>query len=111
MPGTRNNTKPTEGTLLDLDALMAKRVLAPKPVKLVGETYHVRTDLTGAEVTEYFRLANAKKDVEAIALLLVNGEGAAEINAVLETLPREHMNLVVQELMVAAGVVVGVSSS
>lgn len=110
MPGTRNNITPIEN-ILDLDALLAKRVLAPKPVKLAGKTYMVRTDLTGSEVGRYFQLANDKKDVEALALLLVDGKGAKEINALLETLPRDHMNIVVRELMVAAQIVNGVTAT
>ena len=51
------------------------------------------------------------KDVEALALLLVDGKGAEEINALLETLPRDHMNIVVRELMVAAQVVNGVTTA
>jgi hypothetical protein len=111
MPGTQNNTAALAQDTLDLDALLAKRVLAPKPVKLAGKTYMVRTDLTGAEVTKYFELANEKKDVEGLALLLVGGKGAKEINALLEKLPREHMNIVVRELMVAAQIVIGTSEA
>jgi hypothetical protein len=113
MPGTpRNNSKkvhPILGDVLDLDALISKRVLAPKPVRLAGKTYMVRTNLTGTEVTDYYKLAGDKRDTEALALLV--GDDAAELNALLETLPREHMNIVVRELMVASGIVIGVSAT
>jgi hypothetical protein len=111
MPGTQNNANPLVQSTLDLDALLASRVLSPKPVKLAGKTYMVRTDLTGAETAKYFKLANDKKDVEAIALLLVDGQGAKEINALLDKLPREHMNIVLRELMLAAQVAVGTSEA
>jgi hypothetical protein len=103
--GAQNNGSP-----LDLDALLATRMLEPKPVKLDGHVYSVRTDLTGAEVTKYFALANDKKDVEGLAIL-VGARDAKKLNGVLEKLPRAHMVLVVNELMVAAGIVNGVSQA
>lgn len=100
----------TQGAPIDLDALLATRMLEPKPVKLDGYTYSVRTNLTGAEVTKYFALANEKKDVEGLTLL-VGARDAKKLNAVLEKLPHAHMVLVVQEFMVAAGIVNGVSQA
>lgn len=99
----------TQGAPIDLDALLATRMLEPKPVKLGGYTYSVRTDLTGAEVTKYFALASEKKDVEGLTLLV--GRDAKKLNAALEKLPHAHMVLVVQEFMVAAGIVNGVSQA
>lgn len=98
------------GTVLDFDKLLAGRLLEPKSVKLAGHVYTVRTDLTGAEVTRYFALANEKKDEEALALI-VGTKDAKKLNGVLNGLPRDHMNLVVQELMVTAGIVNGVSQA
>src|SRR5687767_9844968 len=92
------------GNILDLDALLATRLLKPKPVKLQGHTYQVRTDLTGDQVVEYFKLADAKEDVKALTIL-VGSASAKKLNSVLQKLPREHMNLVVREFMVAAGIV------
>lgn len=91
----------------DLDALLAAKSLAPQPVKLGGHTYNVRTDLTGAEVVEYFKLANSGKDVEGLALL-VGKVAAKKLNAFLNSLPQKHMVMIVNELMVTAGVVNGV---
>lgn len=100
----------TNGHVLDLDALLAGRLLKPKPVKLLGHTYQVRTDLTGAQVTEYFKLVNDGEEVEALTLL-VGRTGAKKLDAALKKLPREHMNLVVREIMIAAGIVVGTSEA
>lgn len=100
----------TQGVPVDLDALLATRMLEPKPVKLGGYTYSVRTNLSGAEVTKYFALANEKKDVEGLALL-VGLRDAKKLHAALEKLPHAHMVLVVQEFMVAAGIVNGVSQA
>lgn len=100
----------TQGALnniRDLDALLAAKSLLPQPVKLGGSTYNVRTDLTGAEITEYFKLANSGKDVEGLALL-VGTVPARKLNAYLEKLPQAHMVLAVNELMAIAGVVNGV---
>lgn len=91
----------------NLDALLAKRLLKPKPVRLAGHVYSVRTDLTGAEVVKYFALADEKKDEEALALV-VGAKDAKKLNGVLAGLPRDHMNAVVQEIMVLAGIVNGV---
>lgn len=101
---------PSNGSPLDLDALLATRMLEPKPVKLNGYTYKVRTDLTGAEVTKYFALAAEKKDVEGLALL-VGTRDAKKLNAALEKLPHAHMVLAVNEFMVAAGIVNAVSQA
>lgn len=103
--GAQNN-----GSSVDLDALLATKMLEPKQVKLDGYVYSVRTDLTGVEVLKYFALANDKKDVEGLALL-VGARDAKKLNAVLTKLPHAHMTLVVQEFMVAAGIVNGVSQA
>src|SRR5688500_14568144 len=100
----------TNGNILDLDSLLAGRLLKPKPVKLKGYTYQVRTDLTGPQVAEYFKLVNNGEDVQALTML-VGAASAKKLNAVLEALPREHMNLAVQEIMLAAGVVNGTSQA
>jgi hypothetical protein len=100
--GASNNT----GSIHDLDALLAKRILKPKPVRLAGHVYSVRTDLTGAEVVKYYALADEKKDEEALALI-VGAEDAKKLNSVLNDLPRDHMNAAVQEIMVLAGVANG----
>lgn len=100
--GASNNIS----TIHDLDALLAKRILKPKSVRLAGHVYSVRTDLTGEEVVRYFALADQKKDEEALALI-VGARDAKKLNGVLTGLPRDHMNAVVQEIMVLAGVVNG----
>lgn len=100
--GASNDT----ASIYDLDALLAKRILKPKAVRLAGHIYQVRTDLTGAEVVKYFALADEKKDEEALALV-VGAKDAARLNGILADLPRDHMNAVVQEIMVLAGLVNG----
>ena len=48
MQGTRNNTQ--AGGAVDLDALLAERLLRPASVKVGGRSWKVRTNLTGREV-------------------------------------------------------------
>lgn len=98
------------GEVLDLDALLAKRLLKPKPVRLGGHTYQVRTDLTGKQVTEYFALVNGGEALKALTLL-VGVAAAKKLHVALEKLPRGHMVLALQEIMVAAGVAVGTSQA
>jgi hypothetical protein len=95
------------GNALDLDALLASKSLQPQPVKLGGHTYNVRTDLTGAEITKYFALANSGKDVEGLTMLV--GKDAKKLDTFLNSLPQKHMVMAVNELMAIAGVVNGVS--
>jgi hypothetical protein len=103
MPGTRNNgTNPLIVPTLDLDALLAEASLEPRPVKLMGKTYHVRRDLTGTQVTEYWKLVREGKDVDALAMIVT---APVMLNKILEKLPREHMLIVVREIMQAAGLV------
>lgn len=87
--------------VIDLDALLASRSLDPVPVKLGGKTYMVRRDLTGTEAAQYYTLINEGKDVDALALLVSNAP--VMLNKALEKLPRQHMILVVQKMMEAAG--------
>lgn len=107
---TTQGAQTQNGNVLDLDALLAKRLLKPKPVKLGGYTYQVRTDLTGEQVTKYFELVNSDESVKALTLL-VGATAAKKLYAALEKLPREHMNLAIQEFMIAAGIVVGTSKA
>lgn len=100
-------TQGAPNNIRDLDALLASKSLEPQPVKLGGHTYNVRTNLTGAEITEYFALANSGKDVEGLSIL-VGKTAARKLNAYLEKLPQAHMVLAVNELMAIAGVVNGV---
>lgn len=95
---------PTVSTL-DLDALLAKRLLTPAPVTLGGHTYQVRTDLTPAEATEYLRLAAARRDVEAFTLLV--GEDGQRLNDALDALPVQHLGLAVRAIMRASVVLAG----
>lgn len=107
---TTQGAQTQNGNVLDLDALLAKRSLEPKPVKLGGYTYKVRTDLTGEQVAKYFKLVNEGESLAALTLL-VGATAAKKLYAALDKLPRGHMNLVVQEFMVAAGIVNGTSQA
>ncbi|WHT21021.1 hypothetical protein N8J89_08120 [Crossiella sp. CA-258035] len=109
MQGTRNTRRKTGNVsnVIDLDALLAKRLLKPVPTVLGGHTYQVRTDLTGAEITEYFSLTGEGKDVEALTLL-VGADDAERLNTALADLPQAHMTLVVRKIMTSAGVIRGV---
>jgi hypothetical protein len=89
--------------VLDLDQLLAERELTPVPVKLGGKNYMVRRDLTSAEVAEFYKLCNEGKDVDALAVLVANAP--VMLNKALEKLPRQHMILVLQKMMEAAGLI------
>lgn len=103
MPGTRNNVNPLVRPELDLDALLSQHSLDPKPIRLGGKTYQIRRDLTGVEVTEYWKLVRDGKDVEALGLI---ASAPAMLNKALERLPYEHMKLALQKIMEAAGLVI-----
>lgn len=85
---------------IDLDVLLAKVDLSPVPVVLKGHTYQVRRDLTGEETVECFRLIDASKDAEALAMLV--GEDGEQLNMAFEKLPRQHMVLAVQQFLALA---------
>lgn len=86
---------------VDLDAMLAEKVLLPAPVTLKGKTYMVRTDLTSPEVTLYLRLVAADKELEGYQLLLGAEEGK-QLQADLHTLPRIHQRLVSREILLAS---------
>lgn len=91
---------------IDLDALLAARTLAPRPVKFRGHTYAVRTDLTPAEVVRYHQLAQANEDAEAFAIL-VGAEDAARLDAALNAIPTQHVRAAVRGLLDATGCFTG----
>jgi hypothetical protein len=88
--------------ILDLDALLAERSLEPRPVKLGGHTFKVRTDLSGAEVIRYFALARASQDKEALALLVAT-EDVDALRTALMGVPDKLFVFAMQQIMLAAG--------
>lgn len=124
--GTPNHSRLV--SLVDLDALLAARSLAPVPVKLGGATYQVRTDLTGAETQRFINLMTLGFDAQAFTILvgtkaeraaldkafaehlragdkkveLPAGKAAARLDAYLDTLPRMHQALVSSRIMHAS---------
>jgi hypothetical protein len=100
--GARKNASPLR-VGIDLDEMMAARLLKPVPVTLKGKTYMVRTDLTSAEVMLYIRLGQADKNEEAYSLL-VGAEDAVTLVGVLTDLPKLHQKLVAAEFARASKV-------
>lgn len=99
MQGTQNNdTNPLVREVVDLDALLVERSLEPVPMKLGGKTFKVRTDLTGEECTQFIKLVNDEKDLEAFTIL-VGKRDAVVLNNLMDKMPREHAALVSSHLM------------
>ncbi|RTL65906.1 MAG: hypothetical protein EKK42_20385 [Pseudonocardiaceae bacterium] len=88
--------------MMDLDAQLDQIDVAPKTVKLGGQHFTVRRDLTQVEAARYFELVNSQSDVDALSIL-VGGADGARLNALLEALPRPRMTTAVQQLMRIAG--------
>lgn len=104
--GTRNSKSPLVSVdTLDFDALLAERSLEPKPVNLKGRTFYVRTDLTGQEMADYFRLTRAAEDRDVEALSILVGDDATDLNGILNWLPQKHMVFIVRKIMEAAGLI------
>lgn len=124
--GTHNHSRLV--SIVDLDELLAKRSLAPVPVKLGGTTYAVRTDLTAAESNHVLSLMKKKLDAqgftfvvgskpERAALLkaiaasergeevdLPAGRMAAKLNEYIDSLPQIHQALVTSRILAATKV-------
>lgn len=98
---TETNGHPLLGNLVDLDAMIDAVELKPVPMKLGGQVYEIRTDLTNREMAEYWRLTGLNEDIEALTVIVVSN--AADLSAYLDSLPQKHVNLVVQRILVAAG--------
>lgn len=88
--------------ILNLDAELDALDLSPVPMQIGGKVYLVRRDLTGSEINQYWELARAQKDVEALAVL-VGAEDGATLSAVLDALPHQKMQLVLKRVMITAG--------
>lgn len=87
--------------VLDLDAMLAGRLLDPKPVKLGGHVYNVRTDLTPAELLLYQQYAAQGNDIDAWRILV--GEDAVELERQLNATPAQHVTAVVGKLLKITG--------
>lgn len=90
--------------LMDLDAQLDAIDVSPKQVKLGGQTFNVRRDLTQVEVGNYFTLVNEQRDQEALAIL-VGAVDAPRLNDLVGALPRPRMVKAIQELMKVAGLI------
>lgn len=124
--GTHNHSR--LASIVDLDELLAKRSLAPVPVKLGGTTYSVRTDLTAAESNHVLSLMKKHLDAqgftlvvgskpERVALLkaiaaseggepvdLPAGRMATKLNEYIDSLPQIHQALVTSRILSATRV-------
>lgn len=90
---------------LNLDDLLGKIDVTPKPVRLGGRVYMVRRDLTAAEASTCIRLINEGKELEATALLV--GDDAVALDATISALPRQHQLVASQHLLQVAGIMAG----
>lgn len=83
MQGTQINGVEAGG-VVDLDALLASRLLQPAPVMLCGRTWPVHTDLTGTEVIRCLALYNTNDIPGVLTFLVGTSEERAAINAAFD---------------------------
>lgn len=102
---TQGSPALTSAGEIDLDAISAEVDLTPVPVRLAGQAYQVRRDLTGPEVQRFWSLSAAKDDQAALRMLV--GDAAAQLDAVLNQMPNQRMLAVMRAILVAAGLVEG----
>lgn len=108
-------------TAIDLDAMVADRTLEPVPIRLFGEEWKLRRDLTPNEAADWLNKLNADTvtvervfDGETVEVE-VDGEAAAwgillgdldlgiRLNDILLDKPREHVRIIGQECIRRAG--------
>lgn len=107
-----NPSTDAAGGALDLDALLATRLLMPAPVQLGGHTYYVRTDLTASETAECVKLfTGGGKDVDGFAILLGNAEDAVRMDTFLAALPKQLLRPTTTALMRASVVLADYTTS
>ncbi|ATE56144.1 hypothetical protein GCM10010428_49690 [Actinosynnema pretiosum subsp. pretiosum] len=102
MPATRKSAQPAD--VEDLGALVVARQLTPAPKRLFGLDFAVRRDLTPEEYVEYWHTVSKGQDAASLAMLLTEPALAEQLNAQLDVLPREHMNVILARIMRTAGV-------
>lgn len=90
---------------LNLDDLLGKVDVSPKPVRLGGHVYHVRRDLTSAEATTCLQLINSGKELEATAMLV--GDDAVTLDQALRELPHARREIASQHILSVAGLIPG----
>lgn len=88
---------------LDLDAELGEIDLSPVPVRLAGEVWRVRRDLSVAEVRQFWEHAATKDDAACLGILLGDKTRGAKLNTVLEELPHQRQKLALRRLMATAG--------
>jgi hypothetical protein len=82
MQGTQTNGVEAGG--VDLDALLASRMLHRVPVTLGGRAWKVRTDLTGTEVIRSLALYNTSDWFGLFTMLVGTDDEVAALNAAFE---------------------------
>lgn len=82
MQGTQNNTQ--AGGAINLDALLATRMLKRTAVVLGGRTWNVRTDLTGTEVIRCLAFYNTSDYSGLFTLLVGSDDEVKTLNAALD---------------------------
>lgn len=73
----------SNGTLFDLDALLATRLLEPVAMKLGGKEWHIRTDLNATEVFRCVAFAQTAEIVGAFTYLVGTRKDMTLLNAAL----------------------------
>ncbi|AXX32070.1 hypothetical protein APASM_4705 [Actinosynnema pretiosum subsp. pretiosum] len=102
MPAPRKSTPPSH--VEDLGALVVARQLTPARKNLFGLDFAVRRDLSAEEYVAYWRTVSEGQDAASLAMLLTEPAVADQLNAQLNVLPREHMNIILARIMRTAGV-------
>ena len=88
--------------LVDLDALLADKLLHPVPVLLGGRTFALRRDLKTGEVNEFWAAITKTADLEAWTILLGSQDQAKLLLDVFDDMPNEHRVFATRTLLVEA---------
>lgn len=90
---------------LNLDDILGRIDVSPKPVRLAGRVYMVRRDMTSVEATQCLRLIQQDKELEATAMLLQSHDDAVALDAALRDLPHARRELASTHILRTAGIV------
>ncbi len=91
---------------LNLDDILDKVDISPKPVRFGGQVYMVRRDLSVVEANECLRLIGDRKELEA-TVILVGPDAAIGLDAALRELPLSKQAVASDHILRIAGLPTG----
>lgn len=87
----------------DLDVLITSRSLKPTKVRFGGREWTVKRDFTAAEVVQFWVTIERRSSVDAFAMI-VGKRDAADLSAIVESLPTEMAMVPLRRMYQIAGV-------